>query len=80
MAEACEALRLIDSNGLNAQDRERLGVPEPEMLGGKSDKDTGRLYRIAMRKDGIWDGAPIEYAKIQTDTPSKDGWNHGWTK
>jgi len=74
MAAACEALRLIDKHGLTAEDRLRLGEP------GAEGKEMGRLYRIAMRKDNIWDGVPIEYARIQTDTPPRDGWNHAWTR
>lgn len=74
MQAACEALRLIDQHGLTADERSRLGEPEAE------GKEMGRLYRVAMRKDGIWDGVPIEYARIQTDSPSRNGWNHAWTR
>ncbi len=42
--------------------------------------NVGRLYRIAMGKQGVWQGIPIEYARIQTDYPSKDGWNHDWKR
>lgn len=76
MAAACEALRLIDSNGLTAEDRQRLG--EPELSEGG--KEVGRLYRIAMRKDGVWEGAPIEYGRIQTESPPREGWNSAWTR
>lgn len=40
----------------------------------------GRLYRIAMEKKGIFDGVPIEYARFQTDTPPRAGWDHSWTR
>ncbi|KAH6678197.1 hypothetical protein B0J14DRAFT_316943 [Halenospora varia] len=45
-------------------------------------KDSGRLYRIALEKKGIFGhgGVPIEYARAQTDTPAKEPWNHGWTR
>jgi large subunit ribosomal protein L40 len=45
-------------------------------------KDSGRLYRIAMEKKGIFGhgGVPIEYARAQTETPAKEAWNHGWTR
>lgn len=45
-------------------------------------KDSGRLYRIAMEKKGIFKagGVPIEYARYQTDTPGKEPWDHGWTR
>lgn len=74
MREACEALRLIDNHGLTAEDRIKLGEPPEE------GKEMGRLYRIAMLKRGVWDGVPIEYARIQTDTPGREGWNHAWTR
>ena len=45
-------------------------------------KDSGRLYRIAMEKKGVFGhgGVPIEYARFQVDTPGKEAWNHGWTR
>ena len=43
-------------------------------------KDVGRLYRIAMEKKGIFQGVPIEYARIQTDTPPRSGWDHEWKR
>ena len=76
MHAACEALRLIDNHGMTTQDRARLGEP-PQDEGGK---EMGRLYRIAMLKHGVWDGVPIEYARIQTDSPGREGWNHAWTR
>ncbi|KAK1063654.1 hypothetical protein LTR74_009266 [Friedmanniomyces endolithicus] len=76
MAAACEALRLVDGHGLTAEERSRVGEPDVS----EGDKEVGRLYRIAMRKDDIWKGVPIEYARIQTDTPPRNGWNHAWTK
>lgn len=74
MASACEALRLIDNHGLTAEERSRLGEEVQES------KEMGRLYRIAMQKKGIFQGVPIEYARIQTESPARDGWNHGWTR
>lgn len=74
---ACEALRHIDDRGLTAQDREKLGVPAAS---GKEQKEVGRLFRIAMLKNGVWDGVPIEYARLQTETPGREGWNHAWTR
>ena len=40
----------------------------------------GRLYRNAMLKHGVWQGVPIEYARTQTEWPSKEGWNHEWKR
>ncbi|RMY12706.1 hypothetical protein D0868_02413 [Hortaea werneckii] len=74
MASACEALRLIDNHGLTAEERGQLGAD------GEPGKEMGRLFRIAMRKDGVWDGVPIEYARIQTETPPREGFNEGWTR
>lgn len=76
MNAACEALRLIDNHGLTADERSELGVSQKE---GES-QEMGRLYRIAMMKTGIWDEVPIEHARIQTETPPRDGWNHAWTR
>jgi large subunit ribosomal protein L40 len=74
MFNACEALRLIDTHGLTAEERLKMGE------GVAEGSQMGKLYRIAMKKTGVWDGVPIEYARIQTETPPKDGWNHGWTR
>lgn len=75
MREACEALRLTDAYGLTTEERAKLDAP---MEGGG--KDTGRLYRIAMSKEGVWKGVPIEYARLQTETPPREGYNVGWTR
>jgi len=75
MYNACEALRLIDDRGLTAEDRVKMGETPDE------GKEMGRLYRIAMQKKGVWDGVPIEYARLQTESPGRDGgWNHEWTR
>ncbi|KAF2262482.1 hypothetical protein CC78DRAFT_618539 [Lojkania enalia] len=81
MRAACEALRLLDENG-NAVPAEEAGAfgPDAGKLGPRG-KEVGRLYRQAMTKKGIWEhGVPIEYARIQTDFPGREGWNHGWTR
>jgi large subunit ribosomal protein L40 len=45
-------------------------------------KDAGRLYRVALEKKGIFGkgGVPVEYARLQTDTPGKEAWDHSWTR
>jgi len=55
---------------------------ELRLLDPPGTKDAGRLYRIAMEKKGIfgYGGVPIEYARMQTDTPGTEAWNHGWTR
>ncbi|EMF11557.1 uncharacterized protein SEPMUDRAFT_165031 [Sphaerulina musiva SO2202] len=85
MARACEALRLIDGDGLTAEEKIKYGQTAAQPGGQGAEEDgtrsrEGRLYRIAMLKDDIWKGVPIEYARIQTETPAKEGWNHGWTR
>jgi len=43
--------------------------------------DGGRLFRISMGKHGVFsDMFPIEYARLQTEGPSKDGWNYDWRR
>ncbi|KAF2153767.1 hypothetical protein K461DRAFT_276817 [Myriangium duriaei CBS 260.36] len=74
MREACEALRLMDSNGMTLEE-DAAGA-----LSSSQSRQVGRLYRIAMLKNDVWKGIPIEYARIQTDSPPRDGWNHDWTR
>ncbi|KAF2086713.1 hypothetical protein K490DRAFT_43849 [Saccharata proteae CBS 121410] len=71
MRDACEELRLMDESGL---------IAAPGDSAAQDDKSRGRLYRAAMMKTDIWHGVPIEYARPQTDYPSKEGWNHGWER
>jgi large subunit ribosomal protein L40 len=44
--------------------------------------NAGRLYRIAMEKKGVFGhgGVPIEYARLQVDTPGGNVWNHEWKR
>ncbi|KAA6416213.1 MAG: hypothetical protein FRX48_00933 [Lasallia pustulata] len=43
--------------------------------------DGGRLFRQAMTKKGIFArGIPVEYARGQVDWPSREGWDHEWTR
>lgn len=74
MKTACEALRLMDGNGMAVDEEVVRQLPSTEA------KQVGRLYRIAMLKNDVWKGIPIEYARIQTDSPPKEGWNHDWTR
>ncbi|KAF2107893.1 hypothetical protein BDV96DRAFT_588344 [Lophiotrema nucula] len=94
MRSACEALRLLDESGNTVSPAEAGGFgPDPGTLGMRG-KEVGRLYRQTMSKKGLvglglevggggksWaGGVPIEYARLQTDFPSREGWNHGWTR
>jgi large subunit ribosomal protein L40 len=47
------------------------------VIGGENE---GRLFRVAMQKKGIWDGVPIEYARLLTDWPSRKGWDSEWVR
>ncbi|KAK2879494.1 hypothetical protein FQN49_000826 [Arthroderma sp. PD_2] len=41
--------------------------------------DGGKLFRTSMNKRGVFsDGVPIEYGRLQTDSPSKFGWDYDW--
>ncbi|KAL5357808.1 hypothetical protein BJX96DRAFT_145256 [Aspergillus floccosus] len=43
--------------------------------------DGGRLFRKSMIKTGVFrDLFPIEYGRLQTENPPKDGWNHEWKR
>lgn len=54
--------------------------------------DGGRLYRQAMSRKGLFGGPkmegglvgnggiPVEYARGQTEGPSRGGWDEGWTR
>lgn len=55
---------------------------ELRKIAGPGDRSEGYLYRVAMEKKGVWglNGVPIEYARLQTDSPASEPWNHGWTR
>lgn len=80
MRSACEHLRLMDINGNKVSEEEAGGQgPDAGRLGVRG-REVGRLYRSAMIKRGIWGSVPIEYARVQTDYPSRQAWNHEWTR
>lgn len=80
MRAACEHLRLLDNNGIRVSESEAGGRGADAGTLGVKGRDVGRLYRGAMNKRGIWGSVPVEYARGQVDFPSRDGWNHGWTR
>jgi large subunit ribosomal protein L40 len=49
---------------------------------GPGNRSEGYLYRVAMEKKGVWgtNAIPIEYARLQTDFPAKQAWNHDWKR
>ncbi|EDU51514.1 MRP-L28 domain containing protein [Pyrenophora tritici-repentis] len=80
MRDACEHLRLLDNNGNRVSEAEAGGQgPDAGRLGTRG-REVGRLYRSAMLKRGVWGSVPVEYGRVQTDFPSRDGWNHAWTR
>ncbi|KAJ5793581.1 hypothetical protein N7457_000180 [Penicillium paradoxum] len=43
--------------------------------------DGGKLFRVSMNKKGVFtDMFPIEYARMQTESPPAEGWNYDWKK
>ncbi|PYI05912.1 hypothetical protein BO78DRAFT_461654 [Aspergillus sclerotiicarbonarius CBS 121057] len=43
--------------------------------------DGGKLFRKSMIKTGVFrDLVPIEYARLQTEGPGREGWNHEWKR
>ncbi|CCU74549.1 unnamed protein product [Blumeria hordei] len=48
----------------------------------KVGKEGSRLYRIALEKKGIYSNGsiPIEYSRLQTDTPATSPWDHDWKR
>ncbi|KAI0970693.1 hypothetical protein F4678DRAFT_435977 [Xylaria arbuscula] len=49
---------------------------------GPGTREEGYLYRVAMEKHGMYghNAVPIEYARLQTETPARQAWNHEWTR
>ncbi|KJZ73318.1 hypothetical protein HIM_07322 [Hirsutella minnesotensis 3608] len=49
---------------------------------GPAARGEGYLYRVAMEKKGVHGLAaiPIEYARLQTDSPATQAWNHDWKR
>jgi large subunit ribosomal protein L40 len=80
MRAACEHLRLMDSFGNKVSEAEAGGQGADAGTLGVKGKEVGRLYRAAMVKRGVWGSVPVEYARVQTDFPGREGWNHGWTR
>ncbi|KAH8695346.1 hypothetical protein BGW36DRAFT_382516 [Talaromyces proteolyticus] len=40
-----------------------------------------KLFRVSMNKRGVFtDLFPLEYSRLQTESPPRDGWNHDWKK
>ncbi|SPO04077.1 uncharacterized protein DNG_06760 [Cephalotrichum gorgonifer] len=49
---------------------------------GPGTRPEGYLYRVAQEKKGVYGprGVPIEYSRLQTETPAREAWNHEWTQ
>ncbi|KAJ1333974.1 large subunit ribosomal protein L40 [Microdochium nivale] len=60
----------------------RNACEELRNTSGPGLRDEGYLYRVALGKQGIYGRAsiPIEYARLQTETPPRVAWNHEWKR
>lgn len=72
------AADMVGEKGVEVKEGERVEVDVASAAERQS--EVGRLYRLAMEKKGVFQGVPIEYARIQTDTPPKAGWDHAWKR
>lgn len=59
-----------------------LACEELRNTAGPGTREEGYLYRVAMEKKGVYGhhGVPIEYARMQIETPAREPWNHGWKR
>ena len=69
----------VEVKGENGSMRKEVRDIDVEAAASRQ-KDVGRLFRQSMQKGGIYQGVPIEYARGMVATPSKMGWDHGWTR
>lgn len=48
----------------------------------RNEKIGSRLFRIALEKKGIYKtgSIPIEYSRLQTETPGATPWDHNWKR
>lgn len=55
---------------------------ELRTMRGPGLKTEGYLFRVAMEKKGVYrhGGVPIEYARMQVETPAREAWNHDWKR
>lgn len=55
---------------------------ELRLTDGPGTREEGYLYRVAMEKKGVYgaNGVPIEYARMQTETPAREVWKHDWKR
>jgi large subunit ribosomal protein L40 len=82
------AWMLFQRQQKEARDRELMRMyqgmhaacEELRLSDGPGTREEGYLYRVAMEKKGVYgkDGVPIEYARMQTETPAREPWKHDW--
>lgn len=73
-----------------SQERERMRLyqgmhnacEELRTTEGPGLNSEGYLFRVAMEKKGLYshNAIPIEYARLQTDTPARTAWDHDWKR
>ncbi|ROT41178.1 hypothetical protein SODALDRAFT_113469 [Sodiomyces alkalinus F11] len=74
--ESLERERMRMHQGMHSA-CEELRVTEGPGLKGE-----GYLYRVALEKKGLYglNAVPIEYARLQTETPARIAWDHDWKR
>ena len=65
---------------LRMQQGIEMALEELRRTAGPGTRTQGYLYRLATMKTKVWglDAIPIEYARMQTETPARLAWDHGW--
>lgn len=55
-------------------------LEELRRTSGPGTRPEGSLFYRAIERPGLWDmdAIPIEYARMQTDTPARIAWDHEW--
>lgn len=84
------AWQLHQRRAREALERERMRMhqgmhnacEELRVTEGPGLKGEGYLYRVAMEKKGMYglNAVPIEYARLQTETPARVAWDHDWKR
>ncbi|KAL1893554.1 hypothetical protein Sste5346_006384 [Sporothrix stenoceras] len=57
-------------------------MEELRTMRGPGLKTEGYLFRVALEKKGVYrhGGVPIEYARMQVETPAREAWDHDWKR
>ena len=65
---------------MRMQQSMEMALEELWRTSGPGTRSEGYLYRMAIMKARVWslNAIPIEYARMQTDTPPRLAWDHEW--